>query len=56
MPEKIVALGLLTDDDLSRLGHNFKRHFPVPQGDAFVELMKKLDEIPSVPALAPEPC
>lgn len=45
MSNQIVAIGLLTPDDLDRLGKNFTRHFPVIQDDTFADLLAKLDEV-----------
>jgi hypothetical protein len=54
MPEeKIVAIGLLTSHDLKMLGEGFTRHFPVPEGEAFVELIRQLDAIEWEPGTQP---
>lgn len=42
--EDIVAIGLLTQDDIRRLGNNFSRLFPVPRDGAFDDLIKAIDE------------
>lgn len=42
--DDIVAIGLLTQDDIRRLGHNFSRLFPVPRDGAFDDLLKAIDE------------
>ena len=42
--EDIVAIGLLTQDDIQRLGHNFSRLFPLPRDGAFDDLIKAIDE------------
>jgi hypothetical protein len=46
MPERIVAVGLLTERDLEILGEGFRRHFPIPQDDLFDELIEKLNKLP----------
>jgi len=40
----IVAIGLLTQEDVRRLGENFSRLFPVPRDGAFDDLIKAIDE------------
>jgi hypothetical protein len=42
--ERIVAVGLLTDDDLSRLGEAFTRLWPVEDCSGFDELLAAIDE------------
>lgn len=42
--EDIVAIGLLTQDDIRRLGNNFSRLFPVPRDGTFDDLIKAIDE------------
>ena len=42
--EDIVAIGLLTQDDIRRLGQNFSRLFPLPGDGAFDDLIKAIDE------------
>jgi hypothetical protein len=42
--DHIVAIGLLTQDDVQRLGENFSRLFPVPRDGAFDDLIKAIDE------------
>ena len=42
--EDIVAIGLLTQDDIQRLGQNFSRLFPLPRDGAFDDLIKAIDE------------
>ena len=42
--EDIVAIGLLTQDDIRRLGANFSRLFPVPRDGAFDDLIKAIDD------------
>ena len=41
--ERIVAVGLLTQQDLARLGQDFKRYFPVPIDPCFTELLEAID-------------
>jgi len=42
--QKIVALGLLTEDDLQRLGSNFTRLYPVDEVPCFGTLLDAIDE------------
>ena len=42
--DRIVAIGLLTDDDLSRLGDAFTRLWPVDETAAFEDLLTAIDE------------
>ena len=42
--EDIVAIGLLTQEDIRRLGANFSRLFPVPRDGAFDDLIKAIDD------------
>jgi hypothetical protein len=42
--DPIVAIGLLTEDDVQRLGANFSRLFPVPRDGAFDDLIRAIDE------------
>lgn len=42
--EDIVAVGLLTQDDIRRLGNNFSRLFPIPRDGAFDDLIKAIDD------------
>ena len=42
--DRIVAIGLLTDDDLSRLGDAFTRLWPVEDSACFKELLAAIDE------------
>ena len=41
---RIIAVGLLTDDDLNRLGPQFSRAYPVEDTPCFGELMHAIDE------------
>lgn len=42
--DQIVAIGLLTDDDLSRLGDTFTRLWPVEDASGFDDLLAAIDE------------
>jgi len=42
--EHIVAVGLLTNRDLERLGSGFKRCFPVSDDGKFEDLLRAIDE------------
>lgn len=42
--ERIVAVGLLTQHDLSLLGHSFTRVWPVEDTPSFEGLIKAIDE------------
>jgi hypothetical protein len=44
MQERIVAVGLLTQRDLSLLGPTFDRVWPVEEAPNFVELLRAIDE------------
>jgi hypothetical protein len=44
MPERIVALGLLTQRDIHKLGPAFKRAFPIDEAPCFGELLAAIDE------------
>ena len=44
MRERIVAIGLLTQAELSSLGPAFKRAWPVDQVPAFADLIRAIDE------------
>jgi hypothetical protein len=41
---RIVAVGLLTADDLERLGPTFDRAWPVDETPCFSELLRAIDE------------
>jgi hypothetical protein len=43
--ERVVAVGFLTERDLSVLGSGFRRMVPITDDDAFAELLAKLDEV-----------
>ena len=42
--DRIVAIGLLTKQDLSLLGPTFDRAWPVEQAPMFSELLRAIDE------------
>jgi hypothetical protein len=44
MQERIVAVGLLTQHDLSLLGPTFDRIWPVEEAPSFSELLRAIDE------------
>jgi hypothetical protein len=44
MQERIVAVGLLTQQDLSLLGPTFDRVWPVEEAPNFAELLRAIDE------------
>jgi hypothetical protein len=44
MTERIVAVGLLTQQDLKMLGPAFDRVWPVEQAPSFNELLRAIDE------------
>jgi hypothetical protein len=44
MHERIVAVGLLTQQDLSALGPTFDRIWPVEEAPSFSELLRAIDE------------
>ena len=41
--DRIVAVGLLSQEDLDRLGTSFQRVFPLGQDNGFDELLKAID-------------
>jgi hypothetical protein len=43
MPERIVAVGLLTSRDLEVLGPTFDRIWPVEEAPDFEELLRAID-------------
>lgn len=58
MQERIVAVGLLTQRDLSNLGPTFDRVWPVEETPNFAELLRAIDEADrelESPAARPEP-
>ena len=44
MSERIVAVGLLTQRDLSLLGPTFDRVWPIEETPSFNELLRAIDE------------
>ena len=42
--DRIVAIGLLTDQDLSLLGPTFSRAWPLEDTNAFKDLLRAIDE------------
>ena len=42
--DEIVAIGLLTQSDIQRLGGSFSRLFPLPRDGAFEDLIKAIDK------------
>jgi hypothetical protein len=49
--EQIVAVGLLTNRDLERLGSGFKRCFPIADDGKFADLLRAIDEADASAAL-----
>jgi hypothetical protein len=49
--EHIVAVGLLTNRDLERLGSGFKRCFPVSDDQKFEDLLRAIDAADAATAL-----
>jgi hypothetical protein len=41
---RIIAVGLLTDDDLEKLGSGFKRAYRIDETPCFGELLRAIDE------------
>lgn len=44
MRERIVAVGLLTQEELRRLGPTFDRAWPIDKAPAFPDLLRAIDE------------
>jgi hypothetical protein len=44
VPERIVAVGLLTQRELNLLGPTFERAWPVEDAPEFNELLRAIDE------------
>ena len=42
--ERIVAVGLLIESDLDRLGHTFTRVWPIENIPCFEDLLEAIDE------------
>jgi hypothetical protein len=51
--DRIVAVGLLSEHDLAKLGSDFDRVYPVDETPCFGELLRAIDEARSR-AAAPE--
>lgn len=50
MPDSpIVAVGLLTSEDLEKLGRGFTRLFPIRNDDLFEGILAKLDTVEATP-------
>jgi hypothetical protein len=49
MNERIVAVGLLTERDLTLLGPTFDRAWPVEEAPAFDELLRAIDQADGQP-------
>lgn len=47
--ERIIAVGLLTEQDLDVLGRQFTRFFPVSSDNVFADLLRQLDLIEATP-------
>lgn len=45
MKDRIVAVGLLTQDDLAALGPAFERAYPIDESPCFVQLLRAIDEV-----------
>lgn len=45
--DRIVAVGLLTERDVTALGKSFRRLYPVEDDGSFDDLLAKLDEVGS---------
>ncbi len=44
--DKPIAVGLLSQSDLDRLGAGFKLHYPIPEdGGQFADLLARLDSL-----------
>lgn len=54
MSGNIVAIGLLTSDELKRLGDSFNRYYAVPDDNVFSDLMAELDKVAPVGGHRPE--
>lgn len=47
--ERVVAVGFLTQHDLTVLGRGFQRYMPIEHDDVFGDLLAKLDEVEASP-------
>ncbi len=45
MPDKPIAIGLLTAHELGLLGKGFNRYMPLPADDSFSDILAKLDAL-----------
>ena len=52
--QRIIALGLLTKDDLGRLGDTFTRLWPVGAAHCFDEILEAIDEAEKKLSMHPE--
>ncbi|WP_159710110.1 hypothetical protein [Sphingomonas sp. AX6] len=43
--EAVIAVGFLTQHDLTVLGRGFQRYMPVDHDDVFADLVDRLDQI-----------
>ena len=55
MNQRIVAVGLLTRQDLSALGPTFDRAWPVEEAPSFNELLRAIDDADQKLKLVDEP-
>lgn len=42
--DRIIAVGLLTQTDIDRLGHGFQRLYPVRDTPCYGDLLRAIDE------------
>ncbi len=54
--DKIIAIGLLTQKDLGRLGATFDRLWPVTEAPAFEDLLRAIDDADRASRGHVEPC
>ena len=45
-PDRVVAVGLLTQRDVEVLGVGFRRLFPLEGNESFDDLLEQLDRLP----------
>ena len=50
--DNIVSIGLLTENDLRRLGDTFTRHIPIEDNALFADLLDKLDAVEPTPRVS----
>ena len=56
MRQRIVAIGLLTQEELSSLGPAFNRAWPIDEAPAFPDLLRAIDEAEErVRVVSPQP-